>query len=77
MVGHLSNRTLAVSAARGEEVLVVFLTVRLAVSLKETTCAQFLAACCAHKVFWMPHLTQSCDHLQFGIQDDMFVSTEN
>lgn len=77
MAGHLSNRTLAVTAARGEEVLVVFLTVRPAVSLKEATCAQFLAACRAHKVFWMPHLTQSCDHLQFGIQDDMFVSTEN
>lgn len=77
MAGHLNNRTLAVRAARGEEDLVVFLTVRLAVSLKVATCAQFLAACCAHKVFWMPHLTQSCDHLQFGIQDDMFVSTEN
>lgn len=85
MAGHLNNRTLAVSAARGEEVLVVFLTVRLAVSLKETTGAEFFPACRTHKVFWVPHLTQSCDHL-YGQKkinskivryDDKLVNSEN
>lgn len=85
MAGHLYNRTLAVSAARGEEVLVVFFTVWLAVSLKETTGAEFNPACGTRKVFWVPHLTQSCDHLhgqknidsKFVRDGDKFVNSEN
>lgn len=64
-ISHLNNRTLAVATARGEEVLVVLLTVRFAISLEETAHADLCTAHHTHKVFWMPHLTQSCDHLHY------------
>ena len=45
------------------ELLVVFLTVGFAVSLKEAGGAQLLLTLKAHKVLRVPHLPQGCDHL--------------
>lgn len=44
--------------------MVVFVTVRPAVPLKEARGAQLRLACLAHKVLGVPHLTQRRDHLQ-------------
>lgn len=44
--------------------MVVFVTVRPSLSLKEACGAQLHLTGSTHKVFRVPHFTQSCDHLQ-------------
>ena len=52
------------STAGREQVVVVGLTVRPPVSLKEVAGAQLLLAVTTGEMFWVPDLTESCDHLQ-------------
>lgn len=61
---HLYNGPLAVGTTRREELMVVFVTVRPSLSLKEACGAQLHLTGSTHKVFRVPHFTQSCDHLQ-------------
>lgn len=61
---HLHNGPFAISTTRREELLVVFVTVRLSFSLKEACGAQLCLTHHTHKVFRVPHLTQRCDHLE-------------
>lgn len=63
-LSHLQNGPLAVGTVRGEESMVVLLTVRATLSLKEPRVAQLLVTRCAHKVLRVPHLAQCCDNLQ-------------
>lgn len=59
----LQYRPLAVGAAWRKHLMVVFLTVRPSLSLKEACCAQLSLTHHAHKVLRVPHFTQCCDHL--------------
>lgn len=63
---YLHNRSLAVGTTRGEELMVVFVTVRPSISLKEACGAQLSFTCHTHKVLRVPHFTQCCDHLPYG-----------
>lgn len=56
-------RTPAISTPWGEEKVVVFLTVWLAISLEEVHCAQFLIAVAAGKVLRVPSMTKCSDNL--------------
>lgn len=60
---HVEDGLVAVSAVRREEGEVVVLAVRPSILLEEVAAAQLRLALCAHKVLWVPHLPQSCDHL--------------
>lgn len=60
---HLHNRAFTIGTAWREELMVVFVTVRLSISLKEACGAQLHLTHCTHKVFRVPHFTQCCDHL--------------
>lgn len=60
---HLQNGPLAVGAVRGEQLMVVLLTVRAALALEEPGVAQVVATRRAHKVLGVPHLAQRCDYL--------------
>lgn len=64
MDGHRHDGPLAVGTTRREDPMVVFVTVRPAVPLKEARGAQLRLARLAHKVLGVPHLTQRRDHLQ-------------
>lgn len=60
----MQNGPLAVGTSRREELMIVLVTVRLSVSLKEACGAQLHFTYRTHKVFRMPHMTQRCDHLK-------------
>ena len=59
----MQNGPLAVGTSRREELMIVLVTVRLSISLKEACGAQLHFTYHTHKVFRMPRLTQRCDHL--------------
>lgn len=61
---YMQNRPLAISTAWGEQLMVVFVTVRLSLSLKEASRAQLLLTHHTHKVLRVPDLAQCCDHLK-------------
>lgn len=60
---YLQYRPLAVGTAWRKELMVVFVTVRPSLSLKEACCAQLSLTDHAHKVLRVPHFTQCCNHL--------------
>lgn len=59
----MQNGPLAVGTTRGEELVVVFVTVWPPIPLKEVCAAQLRLTRHTQEVFRVPHLTQSCDHL--------------
>ena len=60
---HIQNGSIAVVAARGEEVVVVLLTVGLPVTLKEVSRTDLLLTVCAHKVLGVPCAPHGRHHL--------------
>ena len=61
---YIEDGSVAVSASRREEVMVVWLTVRLTVAFKKVLSTQFVAAVSADKVLRVPCSSQRCHHLQ-------------
>lgn len=59
----MHNRPFAVGTTRGEELMVVFVTIWTPIPLTEACAAQLRMAHHTEKVFRVPHLTQCCDHL--------------
>lgn len=60
---YIQNSSVAISAPRTKQVVVVLLTVRLSVPLEEVLRAQLLVAVAASKVLRVPRLAQCRDHL--------------
>ena len=60
---YVQNGSVAVSAARREQIVIVGLAVRLSVAFEKVDRSQLLAAVHAHKVFRMPRPAQSRDDL--------------
>lgn len=61
---YIQDGPIAVGAAWGEEIVIIRLTVRLSVTLKEVLGAKFLATVGTGEVLWMPGLGKSSDHLE-------------
>lgn len=59
----MQNGPLAVGTTRGEEPMVVFVTIWTPIPLTEACAAQLRLTHHTQKVFRVPHLTQCCDHL--------------
>lgn len=59
----MQNWPLAISTARGEELMVVFVTICTPIPLQEACVAELRFTHHTHEVFGVPHLTQCCDHL--------------
>lgn len=65
-VSYVEDGSVAISAARREEMVVVGLAVRLSIALEEVLGAQFLAAVGADEVLRMPSAPQRRHHLHGG-----------
>lgn len=61
---YMQNGPLAIGTTRGEELMVVFVTIWTPIPLKEACAAQLRFTHHAYKVLGVPHLTQCCDYLQ-------------
>lgn len=59
----MPNGSIAIGTTRGEEMMVVFVTIWTPIPLKKTCVAQLRFTRHAYKVLGVPHLTQCCDHL--------------
>lgn len=62
---YIENRSVAISATRREEVMIIGFTIRLAVALEKILRAQLLTTVRADKVLRMPRPSQSRHHLHF------------
>lgn len=60
---YIKNGSIAVSAAGREQIVIIRLAIRMALSFKEVSRAQLLVAVGAREVFRMPCLTQGRYHL--------------
>lgn len=60
---HIQYGPIAVKASRGEQVMVVSLTVGLSFTLKEVPGTYLLLTVCAHKVFRVPCAAHGSHHL--------------
>lgn len=61
---HIQYGPVAVVAAWGEQVMVIFLTVRLSFTLKKVPGADLLLTVRAHKVFRVPRAAHGSHHLK-------------
>lgn len=60
---HIQYGPVAVVASWREQIMVIFLTVGLALTLEEVPRANFLLTVCAHKVLRMPGAAHGSHHL--------------
>lgn len=65
-ITNIQDGSITVVASRGEQVVVVFLTVRQSVTLKEVPGAYLFLAVGAHKVLRVPRSAHGSHHLVWG-----------
>lgn len=74
---YIQNRSVAVVAAWGEQVVVVLLTVGRSVPLKEVPGADLLLTVGTHKVLRVPRAPHSGHHLGTGRAQDRRITNLN